>query len=91
MRLHRTSNQRNRRSFEFPRSTGEREYLFPSEHKPRHMMSEHTILFGLYRMGYRGRASGHGCRATSAILNEQGFKADVRIAAARHLFAKLPL
>lgn len=58
--------------------TGEREYLFPNEHKPRGMMSENTILFALYRMGYRGRATGHGFRATaSTILNEQGFKADV--------------
>jgi integrase len=58
--------------------TGGREHLFPNEHKPREVMSENTILFALYRMGYRGRATGHGFRATaSTILNEQGFKADV--------------
>ena len=41
-------------------------------------MSENTILYALYRMGYRGRATGHGFRATaSTILNEQGWNADV--------------
>jgi len=41
-------------------------------------MSENTILFALYRMGYRGRATGHGFHATaSTILNEQGWDADV--------------
>src|SRR5262249_38101932 len=41
-------------------------------------MSENTILFALYRMGYRGRATGHGFRATaSTILHEMGFRDDV--------------
>jgi integrase len=54
------------------------ELLFPNEHKPREPMSENTILYALYRLGYRGRATGHGFRATaSTILNEQGFRADV--------------
>lgn len=58
--------------------SGGRELLFPNEHKPRAPMSENTILFALYRMGYRGRATGHGFRATaSTILNEQGFRPDV--------------
>jgi integrase len=36
------------------------------------------VLFALYRMGYRGRATGHGFRATaSTILNEHGFRPDV--------------
>ena len=40
-------------------------------------MSENTVLYALYRMGYRGRATGHGFRATaSTILNEQGWNAD---------------
>lgn len=52
--------------------------VFPNENKPREPMSENTILFALYRMGYRGRATGHGFRATaSTILNEQGFRPDV--------------
>ena len=58
--------------------TPRREHVFPNEHRPRNCMSENTILFALYRMGYRGRATGHGFRATaSTILNEQGWDADV--------------
>ena len=41
-------------------------------------MSENTLLFALYRMGYRSRATAHGFRSTaSTILNENGFRADV--------------
>jgi len=41
-------------------------------------MSENTILFALYRMGYHSKATGHGFRATaSTILNEKGFRSDV--------------
>lgn len=41
-------------------------------------MSNNTILYALYRMGYHSRATGHGFRATaSTILNEQGFKPEV--------------
>jgi integrase len=58
--------------------SGSREYAFPNEHHPLKEMSENTILFALYRMGYRGRATGHGFRATaSTILNEMGFRSDV--------------
>lgn len=58
--------------------SGNREHVFPNEHNPQKWMSENTILFALYRMGYRGRATGHGFRATaSTILNEQGWRADV--------------
>jgi integrase len=40
-------------------------------------MSENTMLYALYRMGYHSRATGHGFRATaSTILNEQGWKSD---------------
>lgn len=36
------------------------------------------MLFGLYRMGYHGKATIHGFRSTaSTILNEQGFRSDV--------------
>ena len=56
---------------------GNREYLFPNVKSPRRMMSENTILYALYRMGYHGRATGHGFRATaSTILNEQGYNRD---------------
>jgi integrase len=55
-----------------------REYVFPNEHNPTTFMSENTMLYALYRMGYRSRATGHGFRSTaSTILNEHGFRADV--------------
>jgi integrase len=57
--------------------TGNRAHLFPNVAKPTAPMSENTILFALYRMGYHGRATGHGFRTTfSTILNEQGFSPD---------------
>lgn len=63
---------------EVKKLSGNREQVFPNEHHPMKAMSENTILFALYRMGYRGRATGHGFRATaSTILNEMGFRADV--------------
>jgi integrase len=58
--------------------TGTGRYLFPSQSKLTVPMSENTMLFALYRMGYHGRATGHGFRATaSTILNEQNWKPDV--------------
>lgn len=39
-----------------------REFVFPADTgKPMHM-SNNTILYALYRMGYRGRMTGHGFR-----------------------------
>ena len=36
------------------------------------------MLFALYRLGYKGRMSGHGFRAVaSTVLNESGFRPDV--------------
>jgi integrase len=58
--------------------TGNREHLFPNQHSPATFMSENTMLYALYRMGYHSRATGHGFRSTaSTILNEHGFRADV--------------
>ncbi len=58
--------------------TGHREYIFPNQQHPSKIMSENTLLFALYRMGYRSRATAHGFRSTaSTILNENGFRADV--------------
>lgn len=49
-------------------------FVFPSDTgKPTHM-SNNTILYALYRMGYRGRMTGHGFRGVaSTILHEQGW------------------
>jgi integrase len=44
---------------------------------PSKPVSENTMLFGLYRMGFHGRATIHGFRSTaSTILNENGFNRD---------------
>lgn len=58
--------------------SGHWEYVFPNQHKPRGQMSENTILYALYRMGYHSKLTGHGFRGTaSTILNEHGFAPDV--------------
>lgn len=46
---------------------------------PGHPLSENTLLFALYRLGYRGRMTVHGFRAlASTVLNERsGFPHDV--------------
>ncbi len=52
--------------------------LFPGERNPLRPMSENTMLYALYRMGYHSRATVHGLRATaSTILNESGFAPDI--------------
>jgi integrase len=52
-------------------------HVFPGRN-PRIPMSKNTVLFALYRMGYRGRMTGHGFRAVaSTILNEMNFDPDV--------------
>jgi integrase len=57
--------------------TGHSRFLFPNQANPQTCMSENTMLYALYRMGYHSRATGHGFRTTaSTILNEQGFDAD---------------
>jgi len=57
--------------------SGASSFLFPSPSRER-FMSNNTMLFALYRMGYHGRATVHGFRATaSTALNEMGFRPDV--------------
>ena len=63
---------------ELKKLTGQWEFAFPNQHKPSGCMSENTMLYALYRMGYHSKATGHGFRATaSTILNENGFTPDV--------------
>ena len=41
-------------------------------------MSNNTMLYALYRMGYHSRATVHGFRSmASTALNEMGFRPDV--------------
>jgi len=59
---------------ELRQETGERELLFASNRNPRKSISNNTILFALYRMGYHSRMTGHGFRGmASTILHENGF------------------
>ncbi len=51
--------------------------LFPSEKRDGKSMSNNTILFALYRLGYHSRMTGHGFRGiASTILHEKGFSHD---------------
>jgi integrase len=51
--------------------------LFPSPSREGYM-SNNTMLYALYRVGYHGRATVHGFRAmASTALNEMGFRPDV--------------
>ena len=55
---------------------GESEHLFPAL-TAAGVMSENTMIYALYRMGYHSRATVHGFRGTaSTILNEKGFNRD---------------
>ena len=41
-------------------------------------MSANAMIYALYRLGYKGKLTIHGLRATgSTILNESGFRGDV--------------
>lgn len=52
-------------------------YLLPGRN-PQKPISNNTLLFALYRLGYKGKMTGHGFRAVaSTILNESGFNPDV--------------
>lgn len=57
--------------------TGRYPYIFTGRNSTRRPMSENTLLYALYRMGYKRKATVHGFRATaSTILNESGFNRD---------------
>ena len=48
-----------------------KDLIFPSQKNIRKAMSENTLLYALYRMGYHSRTTVHGFRSTaSTILNE---------------------
>lgn len=57
--------------------SGHYEFLFPGERSRAKPISENTMIYALYRMGYKSRATAHGFRTTaSSILNEEGFNPD---------------
>ena len=54
--------------------TGHSVLLFPGERDHAKPMSNNTLLFALYRMGYHSRMTGHGFRGiASTLLHEMGF------------------
>jgi integrase len=61
---------------ELRKLSGKTPVLFPAPTKLG-VISENTLLFALYRMGYHNRATVHGFRATaSTVLNEAQFNRD---------------
>lgn len=57
--------------------SGHYDLLFPGERSRAKPISENTMNYALYRMGYKSRATAHGFRTTaSSILNEEGFNPD---------------
>jgi integrase len=56
---------------------GASRYVLPGRN-PDKPISNNTMLFALYRLGYKRRMTGHGFRAiASTLLNESGFRPDV--------------
>lgn len=52
-------------------------FVFPGRNRDK-PISNNTMLFALYRLGYKGKMTGHGFRAVaSTALNEMGFRHDV--------------
>lgn len=57
---------------------GSSEYVFPAEHRGDRPISENAVLALLYRMGYKGKMTGHGFRSVgSTWANEAGYPPDV--------------
>ncbi len=56
---------------------GDKGLVFPGIHYPEKSLSENTMLYALYRIGYHSKATMHGFRALfSTIANEAGFNPD---------------
>lgn len=57
--------------------SGHYDLLFIGERSRAKPISENTMTYALYRLGYKSRATAHGFRTTaSSILNEEGFNPD---------------
>ena len=54
--------------------SGGRELVFPNANSPKKSMSNNTLIYALYRLGYHSKMTGHGFRGiASTILHEQGY------------------
>ncbi|MEC5383088.1 integrase arm-type DNA-binding domain-containing protein [Aurantimonas sp. C2-6-R+9] len=61
---------------ELKKIAGNSEYVLPAATKEK-VISQNTMIYALYRLGYHSRATVHGFRGTfSTILNESGFNRD---------------
>ena len=57
--------------------TGDDKYLFTGERSRLKPISNNTMIYAMYRLGYKSRATPHGFRTSaSSILNEEGFNRD---------------
>ncbi len=57
--------------------TGDDKYLFTGERSRLKPISDNTMIYAMYRLGYKSRATPHGFRTSaSSILNEEGFNPD---------------
>jgi integrase len=56
---------------------GDSRYILPDRNRDK-PISNNTLLFALYRLGYKGKMTGHAFRAVaSSLLNETGYRPDV--------------
>jgi len=70
------SNQALKTLAELKTIAGDSRFLL-SGRNPQKPISNNTLLFALYRLGYKGKMTGHGFRAlASTALNEAGFNPD---------------
>ena len=54
--------------------SGGRELVFPNAKSPKKHMSNNTLIYALYRLGYHSKMTSHGFRGiASTILHEQGY------------------
>ncbi len=54
------------------------QYLLPNRINPKKCISENTMIYAMYRMGYHSKATPHGLRSNfSTILNEKGWNKDM--------------
>lgn len=66
--------------------TGHSEYIFLCLFSRAKPLSKNTMLYGLVRLGYRGRMTVHGFRPmASRLLNENGHHPDVIGSAPAHV------
>ena len=59
--------------------TGNGRYVFPGAHDKNRPMSNNTILFALYRLGYKGKMTGHGFRGLASTILHENDLADEHI------------